>query len=77
MWSSQTCANDLHKPDLCKIWRSVFSHYLGIEKNIYIIIGMGNTMSIFFVEFMPKKVYHVENSYSKDVLKAFLIFFIF
>ena len=25
----------------------------------------------FFVEFMPKKVYHVENSYSKDVLKAF------
>ena len=39
----------------------------------FIIVGMGSTRSIFyfFVEFMPKKVYHVENSYSKDVLKAF------
>ena len=25
----------------------------------------------FVVEFMPKKVYHVQNSYSKDVLKEF------
>ena len=40
---------------------------------MYVYVGMGSTRSIlhFFVEFMPKKVYHVENSYSKDVLKAF------
>ena len=36
-------------------------------------LGMGSTGSIFhfFVEFMPKNVYRVENSYSKDVLKGF------
>ena len=45
-----------------------------IQRSKYILLlGMGSTRSIFnfFVEFMPKKVYHVENSYSKDVLKAF------
>ena len=53
--------------------KNMLGAFNGDDKFVRIIVGMGSTRSIFhfFVEFMPKKVYHVENSYSKDVLKAF------